>query len=148
MLHGAPFLRSSKILFRTPYLAEVLSDTCILYAYTSSSMPPAGSNYSRRIHVDCPRLIPGYWTNAGVMVALDDFTDENGVTEFHAALARADRAAERRRIRSRHYAHLSEGRRRHHFQRPHMAPRRRQPHRPAAPCGDHECLPLIHEAAL
>ena len=41
-------------------------------------MPPGKSNYSDRIHVDCPRLIPGYRTNMGAMVLLDDFTEENG----------------------------------------------------------------------
>ena len=27
-------------------------------------------------------MIPGYWTNVGVMVALDDYTEENGATRF------------------------------------------------------------------
>ena len=35
----------------------VLGDGCIVYAYTSSSMPPNKSNYSNRLHVDSPRLI-------------------------------------------------------------------------------------------
>ena len=61
-------------------IERVLSPGCIVYAYTSSSMPPSGSNYSRRIHVDSPRLIPGYETNAGAMMLLDDFTAENGAT--------------------------------------------------------------------
>jgi ectoine hydroxylase-related dioxygenase (phytanoyl-CoA dioxygenase family) len=64
------------------YLGELLGDTCIVYAYTSSSMPPRGVNFSHRIHVDCPRVIPGYITNVGVMLALDDFTPENGATWF------------------------------------------------------------------
>lgn len=64
------------------YLAAILGDTCILYAYTSSTMPPGGSNYSRRIHVDSPRLIPGYITNVGITLALDDFTEQNGAIEF------------------------------------------------------------------
>jgi ectoine hydroxylase-related dioxygenase (phytanoyl-CoA dioxygenase family) len=62
------------------YLSAILGDTCILYAYTSSSMPPRGTNYSNRVHVDCPRFIPGYVTNLGVTIALDDFTEENGAT--------------------------------------------------------------------
>jgi ectoine hydroxylase-related dioxygenase (phytanoyl-CoA dioxygenase family) len=61
-------------------IERILGDGCIVYAYTSSSMPPGASNYSERIHVDCPRLIPGYETNAGVMMLLDDFTAENGAT--------------------------------------------------------------------
>jgi ectoine hydroxylase-related dioxygenase (phytanoyl-CoA dioxygenase family) len=64
------------------YLSELLGDTCILYAYTSSSMPPSGANFSNRVHVDSPRVIPGYWTNVGVMVALDDYSAANGATRY------------------------------------------------------------------
>lgn len=63
-------------------LDTFLGDTSIVYAFTTSSMPAGGSNYSRRVHVDCPRVIPGYITNLGVIVALDDFTAENGATYF------------------------------------------------------------------
>lgn len=59
-----------------------LTPGCIIYAYTSSSMPPHGGNYSNRIHVDCPRIIPGYRTNMGATILLDDFTEENGATWF------------------------------------------------------------------
>lgn len=68
-------------LFLQPFEA-VLGPGCIIYAYTSSSMPPSASNYSHRIHVDSPRIIPGYVTNMGATVALDDFTEENGSTYF------------------------------------------------------------------
>lgn len=61
---------------------RVLGEGCILYAYTSSSMPPGDSNYSGRIHVDSPRIIPGYLTNMGATILLDDFTEENGATWF------------------------------------------------------------------
>lgn len=60
----------------------VLGEGSIVYAYTSSSMPPGKHNYSSRIHVDCPRLIPGYVTNMGATILLDDFHDENGATWF------------------------------------------------------------------
>lgn len=60
----------------------VLGEGCIIYAYTSSSMPPRGANYSARVHVDCPRLIPGYLTNMGATILLDDFSEENGATWF------------------------------------------------------------------
>jgi ectoine hydroxylase-related dioxygenase (phytanoyl-CoA dioxygenase family) len=66
------------------YLSPLLGETCIVYAYTSSSMPPSGANFSHRVHVDSPRVIPGYWTNVGVMVALDDYTTENGATRYLA----------------------------------------------------------------
>jgi ectoine hydroxylase-related dioxygenase (phytanoyl-CoA dioxygenase family) len=78
MTRGAPFVRLLENSVLHEFLSALLGDTCILYAYTSSSMPPDGTNYSRRIHVDCPRFIPGYITNIGVTLALDDFTDENG----------------------------------------------------------------------
>ncbi|MGH7178923.1 MAG: phytanoyl-CoA dioxygenase family protein, partial [Tepidisphaeraceae bacterium] len=79
---GLPFASLMENPVLQAHLSELLGDTCIVYAYTSSSMPPSGKNYSSRIHVDCPRLIPGYITNVGVMLALDDYTAENGATYF------------------------------------------------------------------
>jgi len=64
------------------FIDAALDEHCILYACTSSSMPPGATNYSARIHVDCPRVIPNYTTNIGVLIALDDFTEENGATYF------------------------------------------------------------------
>lgn len=64
------------------YLTQLLSPSCTIYAYTSSSLPPHGSNYSRRIHVDAQAQCTEYITNLGVLVALDDFSDENGATWF------------------------------------------------------------------
>ncbi|CAN5923676.1 hypothetical protein BH11MYX4_BH11MYX4_04740 [soil metagenome] len=61
-------------------IERTIGDGCIVYAFTSSSMPPGRSNYSYRVHVDAPRLIAGYETNAGAMMLLDDFTEENGAT--------------------------------------------------------------------
>jgi ectoine hydroxylase-related dioxygenase (phytanoyl-CoA dioxygenase family) len=82
MVHDDAFLYLLENPILHAYLSELLSNTCIIYAYTSSSMPPRGSNYSRRIHVDCPRVIPGYVTNVGITLALDDFNEENGATEL------------------------------------------------------------------
>lgn len=64
------------------YLSRLLSPACTLYAYTSSSLPPNGSNFSRRIHVDSQAETLDYITNVGVLVALDDFADENGATYY------------------------------------------------------------------
>lgn len=64
------------------YLSRLLSESCIVYAYTSSSLPANGSNYSRRIHVDAQAKCLDYITNVGVLVALDDFTDANGATYY------------------------------------------------------------------
>ncbi|CAK9250863.1 unnamed protein product [Sphagnum jensenii] len=58
----------------------ILGDTCIIYVYTSSSMPPDRGNYSSRIHVDRPHFIPGYTEAMGCLVLLDDFTAEAGAT--------------------------------------------------------------------
>jgi ectoine hydroxylase-related dioxygenase (phytanoyl-CoA dioxygenase family) len=81
-LYGGAFLD----LFDNEDLLEpfevALGEGCIVYAYTSSSMPPNKTNFSRRVHVDCPRLIPGYMTNMGATILLDDFTEENGATYF------------------------------------------------------------------
>lgn len=63
-------------------LAPLLGDHWILYAFTASSLPPGGSNYARRIHVDSPRRVEGYAFNIGVMWALDAFTLDNGAPEF------------------------------------------------------------------
>ena len=62
-------------------LAPLLGEHWILYAFTSSSLPPGETNYGRRLHVDSPRFIPGYPTNMGVLWALDDFLVQNGATE-------------------------------------------------------------------
>jgi ectoine hydroxylase-related dioxygenase (phytanoyl-CoA dioxygenase family) len=61
---------------------DVLGPGCIVYANTSSSMPPSASNFSQRIHVDCPRLIPGYLTNMGATILLDNSTEANGATWY------------------------------------------------------------------
>jgi ectoine hydroxylase-related dioxygenase (phytanoyl-CoA dioxygenase family) len=63
-------------------IAPILGEHWVMYAYTSSSLPPNGNNYGSRIHVDCPRFIPNYTTNLGVIWALDDFTLENGATHI------------------------------------------------------------------
>jgi ectoine hydroxylase-related dioxygenase (phytanoyl-CoA dioxygenase family) len=81
-LYGGAFWR----LFDQPGLTApfhaILGEGCVVYAYTSSSMPPSAVNYSGRIHVDCPRIIPGYITNVGATILLDDFTGENGATWY------------------------------------------------------------------
>lgn len=73
-------------LFDNPQLTgpfnAILGDGCIVYAYTSSSMPANQINYSGRIHVDSPRIIPGYVTNMGATILLDDFTEDNGATWY------------------------------------------------------------------
>jgi len=95
MVRGLPFARVLENEAMHAYLSELLSPTCILYAYTTSTIPPRGTNYTHRIHVDCPRVIPGYITNLGVILPLDDFTDENGATYFlPGSFERADTPSE------------------------------------------------------
>lgn len=59
-------------------IAPHLGDHWIMYAATSSSIPPHGSNYASRLHVDCPRFHPGYVFNMGVIWVLDDYELDNG----------------------------------------------------------------------
>ncbi len=82
MLHAQPFVDLLSNPVMHAYLSAVLDPFCTLYAFTSSSIPAGGANYSTRVHVDSPRFIPGYVTNVGFIFALDDFTDENGATYF------------------------------------------------------------------
>jgi ectoine hydroxylase-related dioxygenase (phytanoyl-CoA dioxygenase family) len=81
LAHDLRFAR----LLEDPRLDQLLSGLLgaywVLYAFTTSSIPPRGRNYGGRVHVDSPRLIPGYPTNIGVIWALDDFTIDNGATE-------------------------------------------------------------------
>ncbi|HFU74950.1 MAG TPA: phytanoyl-CoA dioxygenase [Arcobacter sp.] len=62
-------------------VGEILGESWIMYAFTSSSCPPNATNYGGRVHVDSPRWISEYPTNVGVIWALDDFTKENGGTK-------------------------------------------------------------------
>ncbi|MBT7690427.1 MAG: phytanoyl-CoA dioxygenase [Gemmatimonadales bacterium] len=82
VLRGRPFERLLGNERIKAYLASILGETCVLYAYTSSSMPPQSTNYSRRIHVDCPRFIPGYVTNVGLTLMLDTFSSQSGATRI------------------------------------------------------------------
>ena len=81
-LYGGTFVS----IFDNPKVMEpvnaVLGEGCIVYGYTSSSMPPSRTNHGGRIHRDCPRYIPNYITNMGVIVLLDDFSEQNGGTWF------------------------------------------------------------------
>ncbi|HZS35512.1 MAG TPA: phytanoyl-CoA dioxygenase family protein [Polyangia bacterium] len=95
MARALPFAQLLENERMQAYLSEMLTDTCILYGYVTSSMPPRGANYAARIHNDSPRLIPGYVTNVGVILPLDDFTVENGATYFlPGSFTRADTPSE------------------------------------------------------
>lgn len=59
-------------------VAPHLGEHWIMYAATSSSIPPGGTNYAGRLHVDSPRHSPGYHFNIGIIWTLDDYTPDNG----------------------------------------------------------------------
>jgi ectoine hydroxylase-related dioxygenase (phytanoyl-CoA dioxygenase family) len=60
----------------------ILGDTCIIWVYTSTCMPPNSGNYTSRIHVDRPHFTAGFMEGAGSLILLDDFTEDNGATYF------------------------------------------------------------------
>jgi len=66
----------------TDLVSRILGETFILYAFTTSSLPAGGTNWSRRIHVDCPRLIPDYPTNMNAFIPLSDVSELNGGIEL------------------------------------------------------------------
>ena len=59
-------------------IAPLLGESWIMYAATSSSIPPQGKNYASRIHVDCQRFQPNYIFNLGVIWTLDPYKFDNG----------------------------------------------------------------------
>jgi len=75
-------------------MGPLLGEHWIMYAFTSSSLPPNGSNYGRRMHVDSARFSAGYTFNVGIMWALDPFTRENGGTEVLPGSHHAEAAPE------------------------------------------------------
>jgi ectoine hydroxylase-related dioxygenase (phytanoyl-CoA dioxygenase family) len=62
----------------------LLGHGCIVHHYCVSAMPPAAKNYASEIHSDVPRarLIPGYATNIGLLLACDPFTPQSGAFEL------------------------------------------------------------------
>ncbi|HVL07578.1 MAG TPA: phytanoyl-CoA dioxygenase family protein [Burkholderiaceae bacterium] len=62
-------------------VAPHLGEHWIMYAATSSSIPPRGKNYASRLHVDSPRFVPGWAFNMGLIWTLTDYTVENGAVK-------------------------------------------------------------------
>ncbi len=84
-------------------VAPLLGEHWILYAFTSSSLPPGGTNYGGRIHADSPRFFGPHVFNVGLVWALDPFTRENGGTHLlpgshHCPRAPTDPFFEKHRI--------------------------------------------------
>ena len=57
----------------------------ILHACNPVLGPPSAKSYLHKIHRDTRTFIPGFNLRINVLVALDDFTIENGATEFFPA---------------------------------------------------------------
>lgn len=66
----------------TNSINAILGDSCVLYSYTSSSMPPGKGNDSSHIHVDSPIFIEDYILRMGVLIPLVDFNEGNGATTY------------------------------------------------------------------
>jgi hypothetical protein len=82
-MYGGVFVELLNIPELMEPMNHILGAGCIVYSYSSSSLPPrGGKNFASRIHVDCPRLIPNYPTNLGIVILVDDFTAANGATWY------------------------------------------------------------------
>ena len=87
LIHSPMFLREEIMdLLNSESLCSVvdyvLDSTAILYASSTSTVDSRDTNYAGRIHVDSPRIIPGYITNLNLIIPLSDFTEENGATQL------------------------------------------------------------------
>jgi ectoine hydroxylase-related dioxygenase (phytanoyl-CoA dioxygenase family) len=79
-LYGGSFLKIlENVALMNPF-NWILNETCIVYVYTSSCLPPHNKNYASRIHVDRPHFIPGFIEALGSLILLCDFTKDNGAT--------------------------------------------------------------------
>lgn len=82
MVRGASFLELLTLDAVRAVSRAILGHGAIVHAFNSSSLPPRGTNYAGRIHVDSPRHVPDYATNLGLAFPLDAFTRENGAMEI------------------------------------------------------------------
>lgn len=78
---GAAMLSVLRSELLRDYTDKLLCPNAIVYAYQASSLPPSKGNFGSRIHCDSPRFFFPHRTNIGFILALDDFTFENGATQ-------------------------------------------------------------------
>lgn len=79
-IYGGKFL---EVLENKNYLEPfnwILGDTCIIWVYTTSCMPPGRGNHASRVHVDRPHFVPDFNEGMGSLIFLSDFTEDNGAT--------------------------------------------------------------------
>lgn len=79
---GSAFIRLLENETMHRVFSHFLGNTCILYSFTSTVMKPNIEQSTAKIHVDAPRIIPGYHSGMLMTLALDDFTEENGATYY------------------------------------------------------------------
>lgn len=83
-LYGGPFLQLlDNDAFVSPFRWFV-DEHCIVYSYSSASVPPNQKIYTARIHVDSHRRSPDHHLILGAMIFLTDFTTENGAPYYLA----------------------------------------------------------------
>ncbi len=82
--HDAHFLRLLEIPEMLAIVDATVSETAILHLQNGFILPPAGPNAPRvfqtSFHRDFPRCLNGYLASLNVLIAVDEFTAENGGT--------------------------------------------------------------------
>jgi ectoine hydroxylase-related dioxygenase (phytanoyl-CoA dioxygenase family) len=81
-LYGGPFLDLLDNAVMRAIFSHFLTPACILYNYSSTVLHPGAASDVQHIHVDSPRVIPGYHDGLIMTLALDDFTEVNGATYY------------------------------------------------------------------
>lgn len=81
-LYGGAFIDILDVPKFVEPFEKIMGEGCIIWSYITSSMPPEKPNFTSRIHVDRPRLFPGYCESLGALVLLSDFNEENGATWY------------------------------------------------------------------
>lgn len=87
--YGGAFL---DLLAFDPLFAPVealLGADATLQTFSSSCVPPHGTNSASRAHVDQRTSVPDYLTSIGIFVLLDDFRASSGGTQFLAGSQRS-----------------------------------------------------------
>jgi len=81
-VHGGAMLKLAE---HEPLFSAVnvlLGESCIIHVYTSSSLPPHAKNYGGRIHHERSDKYPDIADFVGMVILLDDFTEDNGATWY------------------------------------------------------------------
>ncbi|HTV91716.1 MAG TPA: phytanoyl-CoA dioxygenase family protein [Verrucomicrobiae bacterium] len=81
-IYGGPFLALMGNSTMRTIFAHFLTPACILYNFSSTVLYPQAKSDVQNIHVDSPRVIPGYHDGLIMTLALDDFNDANGATYY------------------------------------------------------------------